>query len=396
MQPRVLFYVQHLLGIGHFKRTLLIARALAAAGAEPHVLAGGPAVPHFRVDPAVRLIRLPAVRSADESFTGLVDEQGDPLDERAKARRRDLVLSWLARIRPRVLVVESFPFGRRQLRFELLPLLEAARRAPRPRIVCSVRDILQVRRDPERSRETVELVQRFFDHVLVHGDPRFVRLEETFPAAPALADRMHYTGLVAEPAERFELASGREAPSGVLVSAGGGAVGHALLAAALHARRLTRLQAAPWHLLAGPNLGAGALAALAAMAPHGVSVERARNDFPELLAGCAVSVSQAGYNTVGDVLRAGTRAVLVPFEGRGESEQRLRAARLAKHCSVQVVAERELTAQRLAAAVDAALQGPPLTAGLDLEGATRSAQLIAQWAAAAGREADVRQADGSR
>jgi predicted glycosyltransferase len=40
-------------------------------------------------------------------------------------------------------VIELFPFGRRQMRFELLPLLEAARaRSPRPWIISSVRDVL--------------------------------------------------------------------------------------------------------------------------------------------------------------------------------------------------------------------------------------------------------------
>ena len=56
----------------------------------------------------------------------------------------------------------------------------------------------------------------------------------------------------------------------VLVSAGGGAVGGALLRAALGARRLGYLADASWRLLAGPNLPAEEFAALHADLPDGV------------------------------------------------------------------------------------------------------------------------------
>ena len=51
--------------------------------------------------------------------------------------------------------------------------------------------------------------------------------------------------------------------------------------------------------------------------------ERVRDDFTTLLRNCAVSVSQAGYNTTLEILDAGARAVLVPFAGGAETEQAL-------------------------------------------------------------------------
>ena len=48
------------------------------------------------------------------------------------------------------------------------------------------------------------------DRVLVHGDPAFVRLEASFPAACEIADKLVYTGYVAEtrpmPAEAVRMA----------------------------------------------------------------------------------------------------------------------------------------------------------------------------------------------
>ena len=72
----------------------------------------------------------------------------------------------------------------------------------------------------------------------------------------------------------------------------------------------------------------------------------------------------------------------MPFTGAGETEQRLRAARLAEGGLVQVVDEGELTPAALAGAPDAALAAPPAAAaGLDLDGAAKSAALISRLAA---------------
>ncbi len=66
--------------------------------------------------------------------------------------------------------------------------------------MASVRDILQERTKPGRDEETVSLIKSHFDHVLVHGDPNFIALPDTFPLAELIADKVLYTGLVTGPA----------------------------------------------------------------------------------------------------------------------------------------------------------------------------------------------------
>ena len=80
--------------------------------------------------------------------------------------------------------------------------------------------------------------------------------------------------------------------------------------------------------MTGPNLPQADYDAALAQAPAGLDVFRFRKDFPSLLAAAELSVSQAGYNTVCDVLQAGCRAILVPFAAGGETEQTVRAERL--------------------------------------------------------------------
>ena len=192
--------------------------------------------------------------------------------------------------------------------------------------------------DVQRRRAIVARVRDDFAAVLVHGDPSLIPLEASFPEAPEMADRLVYTGYVGasdEPAGADNDAGADE----VLVSAGGGAVGGALLATALAARR-----AAAWPISAGgcslDPICPAQFAALSAKLPDGVVLERYRADFPQMLRRCRVSVSQAGYNTVLDILAARANAVLVPFADLRETEQALRAERLADRGVVEIVAPR--------------------------------------------------------
>ena len=52
---------------------------------------------------------------------------------------------------------------------------------------------------------------------------------------------------------------------------------------------------------------------------------------------CRLSISQAGYNTLIDLVQAQAPAVLVPFAAAGEQEQSLRAARMAASGAAVVV-----------------------------------------------------------
>ena len=380
----VLFHVQHLLGIGHLTRAATLARGLAAEGFEVTVASGGEAVEGIDFGRA-NLIELPPARVADRRFSELLDANGEPVGDGWKARRRERLLQLYEEVRPDIVLTELFPFGRRQLRFELLPLLDRATadraRLGKPRIACSVRDILVQSPTPGRTREMLARVRRCYDLVLVHGDPRLVSLDATFPHARAIADRIAYTGYVVARPEGSqgepERGAGKDG-GGVVVSTGGGAVGGKLLAAALAARPRTPLADAGWHLLAGANLPEPDFRSLAARAPDGVRVERFRPDFRRLLRRARLSISQGGYNTLMEVLDAGVRAVVVPYAGGLETEQTLRASLLAARGLVEVVGEAELGAESMAAAVSRALAKPPPggLAGIDTSGVAATARVL--------------------
>jgi predicted glycosyltransferase len=286
-------------------------------------------------------------------------------------------------VRPVAVVVELFPFGRKKLAGELVPLLEEARGAGAA-VVCSVRDLLvRGREQQERHDERAAVVaNRCLDAVLVHSDPRFARLDETFRPRTALAVPVHHTGFVVR-----ERARAVQRDARVVVSAGGGRFGGRLFAAALAAQRLRPEMRMT--IVAGPFAPIREWEALLAAAERvqGLDVRRSVPDLGAELASASASVSQCGYNTALDVLQARVPALVVPFADGGEDEQTRRAERLDRLGTVRVLHESALDGETLAAEVRALRTFRPAPFAFDLDGAAASAQIVSDLVAGRARGA---------
>lgn len=375
MSRRVLFYVQHLLGIGHLSRTSQICAAMVKEGLDVKMVMGGTPVCGFP-DETVNVHCLPVLKAGSFNFSDVTDETGKSVDRDYLDARRDELLALFESFRPDVLVIEAYPFGRRLMRFELLPLLERAANAEwQPVIVGSVRDIVQEKKKPERLCETVEILNKYFDVLMVHADPEFVKFGDSFEKADEIADLITYTGIVAAPVGPLS------APAfDVVVSAGGGAAGEVIMTNAIKAVPMTNLANASWLFLTGPNLSESVLRKLQVEQSANITIDTHRQDFRAVLAAARLSVSQAGYNTVADIMMAKCRSVLVPFASGGETEQTKRAEILAKQGLAEMVYEEEVSPQILARAINSALlpQTRPDENPLDLDGAKKSAKIISK------------------
>lgn len=384
MTARIFFYVQHLLGIGHLRRAATLARALAVAGFDVLLVSGGAPLADLKLD-GVRFHQLPPLRAANEGLKELAELDGTPIEPTFQANRASQLLGLLHREAPDVMITEQFPFGRTQLRFELLPLIAAAKaQHPRPLIVSSLRDVVRRSASPQRVAESVETFADF-DALLIHADPALVRLEESFPAWASVAARARYTGYVMEGNSAHVV--GTTAGTGeVVVSAGGGAIGGPLLKAAIGARRLGALADRTWRLLVGPNMPAADRDDIEAARGERLIVEPVRADFPNLLHNATLSISQAGYNTVIETIRHADRAVLVPFGTARETEQVDRAQALAGRGMVAIVPPGTLSSQTLSAAIAQALAGPSIRSfpSIDTDGGAATARVLAQMLAERG------------
>ena len=242
---KVLVYCQHVLGVGHFFRTLEICRALA--GHDVVLVSGGPRT-STDLPPGVRCRPLPEL-VMDAGFQNLHAPDGSSLEAVRTERRRHLQRIF-AEEAPDIFLVELYPIGRKAFRFELDPLLAVIGEGhPRAcKVVCSVRDILVEKENATKHEaRAVGILNRYFDALLVHADPDVVRLEETFAQMAAVRIPVVYTGYVAAPAEAMPDPAAwrrlRAVDPGarlVLASAGGGAVGFELLAAVARAARIVQ------------------------------------------------------------------------------------------------------------------------------------------------------------
>jgi len=157
-----------------------------------------------------------------------------------------------------------------------------------------------------------------------------------------------------------------------------------VLETAIRTRARTALADRLWRVRAGVSPTAARIDELQALAARSgtgrVIVEPNRPDFRRRLRHCALSISQAGYNTLLETLQANARAVMVPYVGRKETEQTLRARLLAERGAIDIVDEAALSVDTLAAAVDRALRRPRAEGlPIDMDGAARSAALLRQW-----------------
>lgn len=396
MKPTVMFYCQHVLGMGHFVRSMELVRGLKDFRVA--FFNGGEVIPGFPLPESVEIVQLPPLES-DENFKEIrSSDQSQDLDAIKDARVRCL-LDGYQRLRPDILVIELFPFGRKQFAFELVPLLAHIRLSGRKtKVVCSLRDILVSRKDEKRHEARVcALLNRYFDAVLIHADPRMQRLEETFHSADKLKTIIHYTGYVSQPAApRFAAWQDDQkkvAAPMILVSVGGGRVGFELLHASIAASAI--LAARQPHRMAvftGPYLPEEQLLQLQRLASTCPQVTLARYSaqFVELMAKADLSVSMAGYNTCMNVVATGVPALVLPFTGGDNNEQTVRARKLEELGIVRMIAPGELTPERLAEKMAQQLQAKPAAAQLNLGGVENSAsflQALAQRQESAPRKA---------
>ncbi len=160
---------------------------------------------------------------------------GAPFDASGGRRGGPRFCSNFDRFAPDILLTEAFPFGRSQMRFELLPLLDRAERRPAPPLVAT-RCGTSCSGTPTRIASPRRWIwsSRYFDLVLVHGDPRLARLEASFPEARCSSRPSWPTPGWSRPIRWADHGSDQYA---AVVSVGGGAVGGPLLEAALRADR---------------------------------------------------------------------------------------------------------------------------------------------------------------
>lgn len=376
-RPTLLFYCQHAMGMGHLVRSLALAEALSESF-RVVLLNGGELPSHLTLPRSIELINLPPLRLANGQLTSCDTRYSLAQAQDARLGR---ILSSFRRLRPEVLLTELYPFGRKKFEFELLPLLEEATTQSNfaPLIVCSLRDILVSSRSNQQKHEerVASIANRWFDAILVHSDPAFARLQESFESRTALSSSVHHTGFVV--GNRQKPARDRSRSGPILVSAGGGHYGFQLLSSAIEAHALlAESERVTMKVVAGPFLPEAQWTDLrmAADGRRGVTLVRSVPDLYSELCEARASISQCGYNTAMEIVQAQIPALVVPFAAGGEDEQLKRARRLETLGAMRVLEEKQLSPVRLADEIRNLIAFEPRPTHLKFDGARRSTEIV--------------------
>lgn len=376
---RLMFYCQHILGIGHLIRSMEIVRGLTS-DFQVCFINGGEVVQGFQIPDAVEVINLPAIKT-DSEFRELQVSDDFTSVEQVMKWRGDRMLECFDRIKPDVLMIELFPFGRRRFSAELIPLLDVAKAAG-TQVVCSLRDIVVTKQDQTRHEEKIcRLMNQYFDLLLIHGDPQFMPLETSFSRVKDLHCQVHYTGYVVQEESPTRLTAPLIDPALplILTSIGGGRFGHELLQGVAVASGLLE-QVIPHHflMLTGPFAPEEMLQQMQAIASErsNLVVERYTPSLLPYMRQADLSISMAGYNTTMNVLTTGVRSLLLPFTGNDDQEQTIRSQRLQELGVVDVLQAKDLHPERLVEKILESLRSNPTQLEFNLNGVENTASFI--------------------
>ncbi|MFN2354128.1 MAG: glycosyltransferase family protein [Desulfopila sp.] len=394
---KIVYYCQHVLGIGHFHRSLAICRELAAAHDVTMITGGAPVETG---DEQIAFFQLPGLMM-DATFNNLAptgtgtNTEKEPPDtepatlETVKRRRAALLYTFFEEHRPDACIIELYPFGRKSFRFELDPVLQAIRdgRLPGCHVFCSLRDILVERHDSGKfEQRVITTLNDFFDGLLIHGDKKCIALDATFSRLHDITIPMAYTGYVTPFIPAAPRADVRhnlgfsDATSLIVASIGGGNVGSELLLSMAEAMSFMDVMDDPFlhlQIFTGPYIDNNDLTRLSDHSDARITVSRFTAEFMHWLRAADLSVSMAGYNTTMNILQSGVPALLYPF-GQNQ-EQLLRLQALGHNLPLKMLEQRDLQPETLAGHVRNQLRKGRFSSTVNLNGAAETARLIEHW-----------------
>jgi predicted glycosyltransferase len=351
---RLALYSHDTVGIGHMRRNLMIAQALANYGHQTTILliAGARELATFGLPSGVDCLTLPSLFK-EEDGTYRSRHLKVPLAELIAVRSK-AIAGALEEFAPDVLIVDKVPRG---ALYELEPSLEYLRSNRLTRCVLGLRDVLD---DPLVVREewtlarNEEAIRDYYDAVWVYGDPAVYDPVREYHFGPEVAAKVRYTGYLHRSSRTtFAEIDGAELLMPLVDSSdrlflcllGGGQDGSHLAEAFCQADFPPQTMGV---IFTGPFLPPETYRRLrrqTANKPH-LRLVKFVTDYDLFLDRADRVVAMGGYNTVCEVLGFGKPALIVP-RAHPRQEQLIRAKRLGDMGFVDVLHPDNLTPRAL-------------------------------------------------
>jgi predicted glycosyltransferase len=384
---RIALYSHDTMGLGHVRRNLLIAQALADSSLQANtlIIAGVREAGAFVMPQGGDCLTLPAYR---KDHNGEYAPRSLAMETASLAILRSQVIgAALKNFAPDLFIVDNVPRGALQ---ELTPVLTRLKDQGKTRCVLGLRDILDA---PERVQKQWRLldneaaIRDYYDAVWIYGDRNVYDAIEEYAFPPDMAAKSTFTGYL-DPTARLihndadadlfaQLPKDLAQKGFTLCMIGGGQDGLAVTQAFARAE----LPADEYGVIVtGPFLPSPQKQRLLDWVAGNRRL-KALEFLPEpmrLMRQAKRVIAMGGYNTVQEILCLGKRALIVPRD-RPRLEQTIRAQRLHARGLLDLIAFHQLNPRTLSAWLHHEVTAPlpPPRQPLDREGLKRLPALAA-------------------
>jgi len=367
--PKIVLYSHDTFGMGNIRRTLLLSQEFINEypGASILIITGSPMIHAFRIPKGIDYIKLPCLdRLEAEQYA---PRYLSSCAEEVKQTREAILKESVLRFNPDLMVIDKRAAG---VDGELLPTLHALRQNSRhTKLVLGVRDILD---EPERTRKVLasngsfDVISQFYDEVWIYGSKLIFDTAKEYGFPESIVRKTFYCGYLKRPT----ISTGRkEGPPRVLITTGGGGDGSDIIEAYLAGlSTLPRNVALRTTVIFGPQMPERYRLELLRRFDYMADVEflEFEADITNRYAESDVVVSQAGYNTVCELLSFSRRAILIP-RSEPVREQLIRARLMAALDFFKIIEPQNLTPKTLISNILEALNSSSrISATLDLDG----------------------------
>jgi predicted glycosyltransferase len=351
---RVAFYSHDTMGLGHLRRNLLSAHALACSAlrAISLLVAGIREATAFPLPPRADCLTLPSLRKDTRG-----QYQSRSLDVSLKdviAVRSGVICAAIDAFEPDVMIVDNVPRGAMQ---ELDATLRRLRARGRTKCVLGLRDVLDepstVRREWAKASNE-EAIKDYYDEIWAYGDPDVYDVVRECQFSPEIAAKVRFAGyldqrvrlaLTSDSGIRSSSELGLPTEKFVLCSVGGGQDGASLAEAFAQAELPGDTSGV---ILTGPFIPADLrtrLSKIAGANPRMRVIEFSQEPV-RLVRDAQRVIIMGGYNSVCEALSFEKPALIVP-RVKPRMEQMIRAQALRALGLVDVLQPDRLTPQAL-------------------------------------------------
>lgn len=377
-KPKLLFYCQHSVGIGHLARSFALIEAFKTVF-DVTLISGGLFPKGIPMPDNISFVQLPPI---GQNSSGKLEvlESIKPLHEIMTARKK-LLFQTYKKLAPQVVVTEFFPFGKVQFMGELLPMLKHIKSSNNAvMLVASLRDILEVKSTSQKlqQRFSTSVANEYYNEIIVHGDPNIITLETTCPQAKAIKVPVSYSGYVTK-AKSLTSEVDHTKNNLVVLSLGSGKVGNPFALKMVEAYQTFGFESdISLLIIAGPLFPEEEYNALQNKCNtiSGITLKKQVSNLTEVWKDARLSVSMAGYNTTMELIKNKIPAVLLPYENETNTEQVIRSKKMAEAGLALTIDFNKATPEELAAIIVKGLNFKPNTIEINLNGAFQTAQML--------------------